>query len=512
MLMGIYKKLKLSLFVLYILFLPLINIPIRYSIPGLGQDLSNYLSLIMLFFIIYEYKKHELLLSSKFTAYVLVFFLWQLLCLVIGLACFRSDELLVSSQSTKLRYIVEILFNYGIYVNIDTISKYWIFFKQSKDIVLFDMAYIVVAVYTYTLFSGDFKKTFEFVLKCSLALVFELSLYSLIELGWLKFHNIQCRSILESINVYLYDPGSEVGWWPPLLWDNQLRSVCVEPSNFGILAAFLLPFIWLCYLKNKGINFFILNVFFCLMIAATNSRTAVIIAIIEHILLLVLWLLYYRNRIRLSVISILFVSFILGIYLNIMNYPRIERVDAFFNGAISEEIDTDDFSVKLDNYMSDNIISVGKLNQRSNNSRYAILVSQLKVIKDHPVFGVGRGLSNIYVDEHVPEFASENLEMQGFHNYMLERGVLVSGYPMLNKYTGMGMNAGIIGIFLYILPAIYLLFKTISNRFLFFNDLQSLCLFVSGIGLGISQVANTVFISCIGIVLAIITCKVKSLR
>lgn len=74
MLMGIYKKLKLSLFVLYILFLPLINIPIRYSIPGLGQDLSNYLSLIMLFFIIYEYKKHELLLSSKFTAYVLVFF------------------------------------------------------------------------------------------------------------------------------------------------------------------------------------------------------------------------------------------------------------------------------------------------------------------------------------------------------------------------------------------------------------------------------------------------------
>ena len=70
----------------------------------------------------------------------------------------------------------------------------------------------------------------------------------------------------------------------------------------------------------------------------------------------------------------------------------------------------------------------------------------------------------------------------------------------------------IIGIFLYILPAIYLLFKTISNRFLFFNDLQSLCLFVSGIGLGISQVANTVFISCIGIVLAIITCKVKSLR
>lgn len=50
------------------------------------------------------------------------------------------------------------------------------------------------------------------------------------------------EAVLREINPHLYEIGHYNGWWPPILWNNGLRSLMEEPSLFGIVSVFLMPF------------------------------------------------------------------------------------------------------------------------------------------------------------------------------------------------------------------------------------------------------------------------------
>lgn len=67
--------------------------------------------------------------------------------------------------------------------------------------------------------------------------------YSVIELGWLANSNAAGK-ILSTINPYIHSIKDDGKWWPPLLWNAQLRSIFAEPSYYGIYMAFALPWFW----------------------------------------------------------------------------------------------------------------------------------------------------------------------------------------------------------------------------------------------------------------------------
>ena len=112
--------------------------------------------------------------------------------------------------------------------------------------------------------------------------------YSSIEIFWLWTGNSGCENLLKYINVWLYDPEQANGWWPPLLWYGQARSVFQEPSFLGIGEIFLLPFLWystICKRRKLDITLFLCLL---LMLFMTNARTALVIYGLELLALVFL--------------------------------------------------------------------------------------------------------------------------------------------------------------------------------------------------------------------------------
>lgn len=109
-------------------------------------------------------------------------------------------------------------------------------------------------------------------------------LYSIPEIIWLWTGNITCANLLSFINVHLYDPVVNNGWWPPLLWNGQLRSVCLEPSYFGIITTFLLPFLAIDIHKKFKLWKFLIFFMLVFMIFMTKARTATVVFLGESLI------------------------------------------------------------------------------------------------------------------------------------------------------------------------------------------------------------------------------------
>jgi hypothetical protein len=99
------------------------------------------------------------------------------------------------------------------------------------------------------LYQDKWQQGFREIRKAVLILVLIMCAYSVVEIAFFKMGTILARQILiMAINPFLYDVQSINYWWPPLLWKGQLRSICAEPSFFGIIATFTIPFLFSLYL------------------------------------------------------------------------------------------------------------------------------------------------------------------------------------------------------------------------------------------------------------------------
>lgn len=328
-------------------------------------------------------------------------------------------------------------------------------------------------------------------------MVIIMGAYSFIELLWLKLDLQFAEDFLINVNPLLYDPKSSHGWWPPLLWKNQLRSICTEPSYFGIISVLCLPFLWslLCENKNK---FFAsaLIFYFTLMIVTTNARTAVVLVIAE-IVLLGAFSIIQKNLLK-KLFIILFVSAI-AFTANLIDYHQ------FINyGSID--------GISAAKYLERNVGSITESNARSNSARLANLIANLKTIKQHPVFGVGTGLKDAYIDSNLPEFSYSNYEVRNWSRYMHNEGVLKSGFPPLNKYVDIVVQNGLIGLILYFLPFLYICKKLLKHRVVIVRDNAVICLIIAMIALLGAMMSNSALIICNGIVWGLLYCKVSSVK
>lgn len=484
---------KFALFFV-ILFLPITGLPKRFSIPFLGSNLSMYFLFIGMLLVVYEYTKQRTIVRKSFIKYFCIYALWQLICLVIGLYSYEYNEYLTIEQSPKLLVILNFLSKHGLIINDLLALKIWLLVRSIRDILFLNNQVLALAFLVWHLYHGDWEKGFYDVRKTILSLVVLMGSYSFIELLWLKASLPFSESFLKTINVLLYDPESAHGWWPPLLWWGQLRSLCHEPSYFGIISILALPFIWSFAFENKNKVFaYMLIMYYGLMIAATNARTAIIVTLGQFILLIVLGV-WSRKKDWIKPIIALFLCIAMGFAFNLVNFK------ALFNNSNSGIIGD------LEKYAENNIVSVTKKDSRSNSARLANMIANVETIKDFPVFGVGNGLKDAYVDARLPEFSYTNYEVRNWSRYMHNEGVLKSGYPALNKYLDVAVNNGLFGLFLYLIPAFHFIrvFYTLKCKDCI--DYRNAMVFVSFIGLLVAQLSNADLIICNGVAWGLMLC------
>lgn len=494
-------NLEKRLLQLLIIALPLNAIPQRFSLPGLGGDLVNYVCFLMIIVLGYEYVKYRFTISKKAITFFVVFIAWQIICLAVGLITYEYNELLTLDQISKLKVILAYASNFGIEINELVAIKCWLFLRFIKNILLLNNIVFFVAFYIYHLYQSDFTKAFQDICKAVLVLVVIMGTYSFIELLWLKLDLDFAKRFLEFINPYLYDPKTSHGWWPPLLWKNQLRSICTEPSFFGTISIFCIPFLWSLLFENKyKILSSLLIFYFTLMIAATNSRTAIILVFAEMICFGI-WVLIVRSKFILKNFVVIVSISALAFGANLINFKQLTNEQNIQNTVVAAE-----------KYLQNNVVSVTNVKARSNSARLANLVANLKVIKQHPIFGVGNGLKDAYLDSNLPEFAYTNNEVKNWRCYMHNEGVLKSGYPALNKYADIAVQNGLFGLLLYFLPLLYILQRLYKNKSLILKNYNTVMLIIAMIALLGAMMNGGALVICNGIVWGLLFCKIKEIE
>ena len=539
------RKLQKIMLFMIIICLPLNNIPKTVALPGLGGNLSNYFVLAAILLLLYEYFKFKFEVNRKVIKFFAVFIIWQSICLIIGLVTYEHNQLLTLEQIPQLSAILYFLDKFEIYLNELIAIKFWLFLRFMKVILFTNNIIFFITLYIWHLYRNNFDKAFNDVRNAVMCLVIIMGAYSFIELLWLKLGLNFAKEFLTNINPLLYEPKTSHGWWPPLLWKNQLRSICTEPSFFGIISVFCLPFLWsLLFERKNKILSIILIFYFTLMIAATNARTAIILAIAE-IIIIGAFLLLRKNMLK-KLLVIVLVS-VLAFGANIINFRNyinenntIKITDSVCekqnknialnknikeqksnnksaNNVLKSGINAIEKNKKTNtetakNYVEKNILSLLNVNSRSNNARLASLVANLNVIQKHPLFGVGTGLKDSYIYDNLPEFAKNNNEVKNWGKYMQKEGVMRSGYPVLNKIVDIMIQNGLIGLLIYFFPLVFLCKKLLKYKKLILNDNSTVCLITVMIALLGAMMSSGTLIICNGIVWGLLFCKVSSIE
>ena len=494
-------ELERVLLFLMIIALPINCLPIKYSITLFGQNLTDYFFYIGFALLVYEFVKFKFIIPKRMTYFICAYTIWQCVCLVIGLYNYQYDSYLSISQTPKLEWLFMKINEFGIIIPEMLALKTWLFCSGVKRILFFENIVFGIMFYVYHLYKQDFNKAFRDMRKAVTVLVVIMGVYSLIELSWLKL-SLQCaEDLLRKINPILYDVEVINTWWPPLLWNGQLRSMTREPSFFGILSIMTIPFLWSYVVKEKNnLILYLLLYYYNLMIFATNARTAIAVTLCQFVLLVLFALVVYNKK-MVKKIGIILMITVLAFWTNLVDFKNLVGYN-YINKS-------PDLLLGVEAYIDNNINSLANTSSRSNGARWANLVANLCVIRDHPIFGVGRGLKDAYMYDYILEFGKNNQEVKNWSKDMIEKGVLRSEYPPLNKFADVAVQNGLPGLALYILPINYIIYFFCKNK-CYINNVYALMAFISMIGLLAAQLSNAGFAECNGFIWGLLLCVIES--
>lgn len=504
-----FRRIEKIILYLTVLALPFTFLPKNMQLMGLGQELSKWFILAGMVTVGIEYAVGRFHIDRRFLYFAAVYILWQLVSLALGLATYEYNELLTLNQMDKLPRLLDFLAGRGIAVNEMLAIKLWLFLRFAKDIIFNSAAFIYIGFIVFHLYSQNFRQGFYAVRRAVLALMVIMGAFSLIELAWFKLKMAWAENILRTLSPYYLKIADLHGWWPPLVNPDGIRSLCAEPSFFGILCAFAFPFLWSYVLERRHTVPMLLFIAYCnLLAAATNSRTAVAITAFELIALLV-YAVMAKNKIYRMAAGMVLVATLLGCGLNLVNFESY-ATKIFSYQTAATKITTQYQAKSATDFVDKNINSLTNVKARSNKQRLGSFIAYFKVAVCHPVFGTGVGLHTAYVDKNIPEFSLESSEMQKWQKFVREQGVLKSGYPELNKFAAAAAQTGFMGLFIYLLPWLYVGRLVYKNRRAFFAVPLNAALLISLMGLMLSQMSNSIMLECSGIILALIMCWEKN--
>lgn len=498
------------LLIFAIIFMPISNMPV--TIPLVGRALSSLFLLIGLFCYIYKVgtrKENIGNIEKFFLYYLLIVFLWKCICSILGVVNFHYYNLVWLEHIAKLRSLLQTFQGFDFNVSDIAALKIWIGIRTFKNCILRVLLTYGISVWVFHLYQNNkqyYSRKYTFLIQASYAvliLCFVMIVYSVFEIGYLR-GNLFCANLLSSINPFLYEAQSNHGWWPPLLWKNQLRSLFAEPSYFGIASTFIVPVLFYKILKyNNNILTLVCYGVFIIMLFMTRARTAVLLFIIQSFLLFVYAFGVNQKYIKKS-IKIFFVSglsFCIALFL-ISGFKDVSDIN---NKSYHEEMRN-----AASDYIKDNVLSaIG--NKRSNNARFANVRATVLTGLQHPVFGVGIDLSTPYAISNFKEEDLDNGEVRDWAFYIKQDGLIKSVFPILNQFSGEIAQYGIPGLIMYLLP-VFLILRRLLKLLKKGLNVEIACTFIAYIGTFIAMFSNVAFFTyyiLTGVMLALLYDKRK---
>lgn len=490
--------------------LPLTRLPHKLALPLLGGNLPMIFILLAIMALGIEVIRYHSV-DFPFKIFWVVYVGWSIVSILVGSIQFPYYNELpadILDGSSLGRIIIYLVGNADVETYIPLGLVITFLGREIKELLLPLGVFLLI----YHLYSKNWQEGFNHILKGVRAVAILCCVYSCIEIFWLWTGNPGCEALLKHINVWLYDPVQDHGWWPPLLWHGQARSVFLEPSFLGIAEAFMIPFFWyLSMVKRRKIDIGI-TLFLLLMLFMTNARTALVIYIGELLILSLLGVFVCYPQWKKYTLTILLMSCVmLGV--NLLGNNTVRPVYDWAVQQLGYFVSSDMKKQEMENlsafsYIKDNVISVVGRNNRSNTARYGNTVAMLNVGVEHPLFGVGYGYESNYMKYKFPSWAQTHPEVKNW-TYLLDKlGPLKSGYPLLNQYAATFMRSGFIGVILFLIAPVYVLYRLYRRRSLL-QDFRIICLLVIIAGQMACMMSNTVFITYF-ISLSLLTCVVLS--
>ena len=487
------------LLILAIIFLPINHF--RIDMPFIGTALSKFFILAGIALYILKLCVGNLKLTrfDRFSFfYLFVFLLWQCLCTVIGIQEFDYYSLISLDQMDKLRFFIQSLRNNGLPVTDIAAIKVWLCLRFLKDCLLYVLFSYGISLWVYHLYQnkGTSPETSRTIASSHLTLSVTvlcliMTAYSIIEIGYLT-GNMTCARILAQINPLLYEVKKLHGWWPPLLWKNQLRSLFAEPSFFGLASTMIVPILIYKILEpSKGIfaKRFFTCVFgiFVVMLFLTRARTALLL-FVGQLLLFGFYIMFFKRIYLKKFLRVLFVVLLsFGVSLCIMSRFKVVNLD-------SGLVYTSNVQANAADYINDNVASVVG-NKRSNSARFASASSTFLTGLQHPLFGVGMGLSTAYVNANFTDEDLRNNEVRNWSRYIEQEGVLKSPIPVLNQFSIVFACFGVMGLFLYLLPMFFVLVSIVKRLYSGLIDIEGACLIIAYIATVAAMLSNVAFLT-----------------
>lgn len=418
---------------------------------GFANKLTWYpLSLLVLFKLVEIYKnKLNFKVQDKYQLRLLGILLGVLLISNIqGLLIYPYYSELLNgplSQIEKLPRVLLFFQQHNIAVSARSFLMSWIGIRAIKRTAFYVIYTFGFSFLLYSIIKEKYPIYLKLLYKCITATICIILAYSCIELFYLAGNPI-AQNILITINPILHPIAVDHGWWPPLLWKGQLRSVFSEPSRMGNYAAFVLPFLWMKILKSKKIlmSTIALLSFYTFLIFMTKARTSVAIYWGLLILFFVILILFTQKKYLKQMAGIFAVSaFSLLLSIGFIKVFMVQQREA----------------VTVESYLSDNVGSLTKSNARSNGARYALIRSNFKTGMEHPVFGVGDQLTSSYTVHNFNENDLQNKEVQLWVRNFKEQGVLRYSLDAMNEYISKFAQYGIVGLLTFLFPLFFILLQ-----------------------------------------------------
>lgn len=401
---------------------------------------------------------------------------------IVGLFNYPYYDLVLNGpvdQIEKLPKVLAFCHAHGFNIDSKQLMQVWIIARQLKGVLMeaiwcFGGAYII-----YLLCRNNAKKIDDVVDEASLYSAGIIIAYSIIEIAFLA-HSDTAAKILSNINPYIHTIKTNGQWWPPLLWNGQLRSVFAEPSYYGIYMAFALPWLWYEIYNKQSKLYIAVTFILTFFLFLTKARTAFMLHLGELVIFSICLILFFRNKTAFNhwgkVVVISCIAFVAS---NIFIAQCMEK----------QKTQTVSIEASMTQYVESNATSLAKPDQRSNRARYSVMEADFKIGLDHPVLGVGKGLRSSYMPDYFSEKALQNGEVKMWLRFREKLGIMRSGFPPLGEYTSRFAESGILGLAIFFLPIFVLLsklytkIKTSTDKMPYITFIVSFCgILASGIG------------------------------
>lgn len=462
---------------------------------------------------------------NKFKKFIIIYLLVLFISLVHGLVTFPYYEQILNgpvTQIQRLPSVLALLSNLGIRLDEVTALKLWMLGRPIKGILLESLYTFGAGYMIFCWYHNRKNRAFELVRKTVIVNMIIIAGYGMIDVCY-QNGQLWAQNILTAINPILhagpalYSNYDATDWHPVLYWDGQVRSIFLEPSNFGIYMAFAFPvLLWSFFKENKIIYKIGLELLFFLLafeLFLGQSRTGVAIATGEAFILVVVCIyIHTRKFIGLLLSLVVVATFAFGSSLGFINYEQVpvtigtplatrwaeaERSNAILVKKGYDDVDTKEYFGEAIGSLSNN----GKTQKHegSNHSRFTVIKTNIRIGEKHPILGVGNGLHNAYLRDILSEDPGDEIQM--WNRVMDKSGWMRGVFPNLGDWFVRFAETGVLGLLVFAFPlvvAIYHLVFKIFNKSSLLSKASVDCIFIliSVVGLaatGIGDSLNNMF-------------------